>query len=507
MPTENTYEYNGTESYEGSKCRYAKGTAEELAQKYVDILTTLHTTRTAGSAPKLKAGSLYWNVDGGTQRTPNPDGTYTARFVCQGQPLELTVPGELMAAIDLHDLLGLSVEGTAVTGFTPLSELPESLLCRDYCVQSMGGNTVKVNANDRLAGKEEVLKLKDIPIYNVSITATVPGEPSQLQKGDFVTAVNDADGKLMAVYISGREGIYTTTKRYCDHCDSEVDFLNWFRSTALPTTDGHYYLEKDITLSKTQIVSAANVTLDLNGKTVTQTGFGEGIYWMWDGSYLTILDSAGTGKLIPSSTEDDINLTIWKGLCVRMETNAVELNIYGGTFDGSTATAQHCTTVDNMDGTMNIYGGTVIGGSTYGAGGATIMAQDRTNIYGGTFIGGHSAVTGYVTDAIKGGGNLYVAGSGVVSIYGGTFQGGTADGNGGNILCYGDLRIYGGSFEGGEAAGNGDTMYINDNASLTLSGSATFVGQIMLGEAATLTVEKAFPFTCHKTAQGLLTIQ
>lgn len=508
VPSENNYEYNGMESYEATKCYYRKGAGEELAQQYVNLLTSIYDTRGSVTAPALSQSKLYWNLDHSTERTPNGDGSYTARFLCDGQLLTLTVPEDMMAAIDLHDLLGLTVEGTSVTGYIPLSQLPESLLCRDYCVQTMGGSTIKVNANDRLTGKELVLKLKDIPIYDASAVATTPGASVTLQKGDLVTALQDADGKLICVYLSGREGIYTPVQRYCEHCKKDVEFLNWFRSNALPTVEGHYYLEKDVTLSATQIISSNNVTVDLNGKTITQTVEGEGIYWMRDSSYLTIMDSVGTGTLIPASTKDDSNYTIWKGLCVRMETNAKELNIYGGTFDGSKATAQHCCTVDNMMGTMNIYGGTFIGGNTYGAGGAAIMAQDRTNIYGGTFIGGHSANTDYVTEGTKGGGTLFVADPCTLNIYGGTFTGGTADGNGGNVLCYGKLILHGGTFEGGAADGLGDTMYVDGiKGILEFAGDVKISGEVMVSKDSSFSVTEDCKLKVSQSADGTLNIR
>lgn len=509
MPSENMYEYDGKESYEGSLCPYAKGAAEILAEQYVQLLTTLHATRNAGTVQTVTTdGKLYWNVDRGTLRQVNADGSYDVRFLLDGQLLTLKVTDEAtLASIDRNEAVGLNVTEGKVTQAYDLAYLPQSFLVRNYCVQSMGGTTVKVNSNERLTGKEEVLKLKDIPIYNVSAVASVPGETVQLQKGDLVTAVQDAQGELLCVYLTGREGVYTETMRHCDHCGKEVSFLNWFRTTALPTVSGHYYLEGDVTLSATQKIGDHDITLDLNGHTVRQTTEGEGIYFMCDGAMLTLLDSAGTGKMIPCSTADNSYYTVWKGLCVRMDSNAKELNIYGGTFDGSAATAQHCTTVDNMMGTMNIYGGTFLGGQTYGAGGATIMAQDRTNIYGGTFIGGSSHNTDYVTDAPKGGGNLYVAGSGTVHIYGGTFEGGQADVHGGNILVYGKLHFHGGTVTGGTAAVAGDTIYCDSIGSLYFEDAFTITGQILAAEGAVVEAGTQFPGKVTVSKDGTVRIK
>ena len=508
MPVEANYDYNGEESYEGSKCEYVKGTAEILADQYVQLLNTLHSTRGAGITPATANATLYRNVGKGSARTANADGTYSADFVTGGELVTLTVADEAtMTAIDKLSWVGLTVTDGKITAYYPLSEMPQSLLCIDYCVQSMASSTVKVNANEQLLGKEVVLKLKDVPIYNVSAVATVPGEEAQLQKGDLVSAVLDEKGELLCVYITGREGVYAPVMRHCDHCKKEVEFLNWFRTNALPTASGHYYLEGDVTLSGTQVIGNHDITLDLNGCTIKQVTEGEGIYLMRDGSVLTIMDSAGTGKLIPCSTANDLYYTVWKGLCVRMDSNAKELNIYGGTFDGSAATAQHCTTVDNMMGTMNIYGGTFIGGQTYGAGGATIMAQDRTNIYGGTFIGGISHNTDYATDAIKGGGNVYVAGSSTVHIYGGTFEGGEAEMLGGNFLVYGKLYLHGGTITGGTAGEAGNTLYCEQRGSLFFEGSVTIQGEVLVEEGATLETGSEFTGKVTRKANGALTIK
>jgi len=509
MPVEANYDYDGTDSYEGSKCRYEKGTAEILQQKYVELLTQLYGSRNAGTAPALEArATLYWNLDRGTERAAGADGSFTAQFIRDGELMTLKVAdAATMAAIDTHELLGLTVSDGKVTAVYPLSELPQSLLCRDYCVQSIGGSTVKVNANERLSGKELVLKLKDVPVFNVTDTAAVPGEQAQLQKGDLVTALQNETGELTSVYITGREGVYVPVQRYCEECKKDVEFLNWFRTNALPTGSGHYYLEGDVTLTGTQIIGDHNVTLDLNGFTVRQTKEGEGIYWMKDGSFLTLQDSVGTGKMLPASTADDPYYTIWKGLCVRMETNAQILNIYGGTYDGSQATAQHCTTVDNMSGTMNIYGGTFIGGSTYGAGGATIMVQGRTNIYGGTFIGGHCTATDYPTQSPKGGGNVFVTVGSVLTVYGGSFEGGTSDYCGGLLINHGTLKLLGGSFEGGTAEEQGNTFYCSDNSTTILDGSFTIQGEVALAENAKLEITENCTAKVTRSAGGTLRIK
>ena len=45
IPTVDSFEYDGVESYEGKSCKYAPGTGEELAVKYVAMLTELYATK------------------------------------------------------------------------------------------------------------------------------------------------------------------------------------------------------------------------------------------------------------------------------------------------------------------------------------------------------------------------------------------------------------------------------------------------------------------------------
>lgn len=505
MPVEFAYTYD---AYEVTLCPYEAGSAEKLAQKYVDMLTELFATRGAGTAPPLNArAKVFWNVDRGSVRTAEPDGGFRARFLQDGKLVTLTVPAELMAEADKQDILGMVTDGDRVTAVISLADMPQSLLCQDYCVQNISGSTIKVNVNRRLTGKSLVLKLKDVPVLDVSDLAGEPGEAVALQCSDLVTALLDENGDLVCVFLTRREGIYTTSKRYCDHCNGEVDFINWFSATSLPVTSGHYYLEKDVTLNDTQTIGTADVTVDLNGKTVIQIVEGQLVYHMKSGANLTILDSVGTSVVYPASTSADQIHEFKKGLCVRMESGAKVLNVYGGTYDGSKAVAQHSTTFDNMDGTMNIYGGTFIGGSTYCAGAATIMVQGRTNIYGGTFIGGHAAEGSMATATTKGGGNLFVTVGAVCSIYGGTFEGGVSDYDGGNILNHAELRLYGGTITGGKAAGVGDTLYSSAQSILIIDGDVQITGTVYLDEEATLEVGGNCKRSVIRSKDGTLTVR
>jgi len=509
MPAENNFEYGGLESYESTKCYYVPGTAEDLAKVYVQMLDELHNTRSVTmlltDEPPAK---LYWNVDKGAERTANKDGSYDARFICEGQLITLTVGNdELMDRIDREDVLVLAVHEGTVSMVIPMSKMSESILCLDYCVQSMGGTKVKVNSNQWLTGKEIMLDIKDVPVLDVSEVAEVPGTPTTLQKTDLVTAVTDENGDLSYVFVSGREGIFESTMRYCQHCNKDVEFLNWFSSRSLPVTAGHYFLEKDVTLANTQIIGKHDITLDLNGHTVTQTMDGKGIYHMRAGSKLTLLDTVGTGTMIPANTSEDPNHEFKKGMVVRMETDAVELNVYGGTFDATGKTAQHGGLLDNMSGTMNIYGGTFLGGSVYGAGGGTIVVQDRTNIYGGIFQGGHTLETSFITEYFKGGGTVYISNGGVLSLYDAMIEGGISDYDGGCILSNGELRLYGGTISGGTAAGNGGAIAVTNAGSLTVGGKAKISGSFFVGANAAIEITEDCKLKVTKSADGTLNIR
>ena len=61
------------------------------------------------------ASVIYWNVDGGSQRTANADGSYDVTFLSNAESVTLQVPTqEMMSYIDKERAIGLTVAGALV---------------------------------------------------------------------------------------------------------------------------------------------------------------------------------------------------------------------------------------------------------------------------------------------------------------------------------------------------------------------------------------------------------
>ena len=245
--------------------------------------------------------------------------------------------------------------------------------------------------------------------------------------------------------------------------------------------DGYYKLNTSITTNADITWENKNITLDLNGHTVTfATPSSENYatvdsnYLLLNGSNVTILDSAGNGGM-------QCQLLVGKPL-LRITNNAA-LTIDSGNFtansyaQGSTFNRSNQNLIDLFDGKLVVNGGTLnntgntptISGLNWIAGYSSgrcinMYLNEKSNfayeleINGGTFSAGNQVVifgsrssTGSVTinsghfsagSAIC----LYLPHQGLTTINGGIFEGGTCV-----VVKSGDLEIKGGTFT---ASGN-----------------------------------------------------
>lgn len=84
----------------------------------------------------------------------------------------------------------------------------------------MGGKVIKVNSDKRMNGKEVVIGTNsDVKIYDVSDLAEYPGAPAQLQKYDGISAVANAEGDVVGIYITERVALLEKEKKHCVHCN------------------------------------------------------------------------------------------------------------------------------------------------------------------------------------------------------------------------------------------------------------------------------------------------
>lgn len=247
-------------------------------------------------------------------------------------------------------------------------------------------------------------------------------------------------------------------------------YTPWMEA-GLPKTSGTFYLTEDVTVSTTiNLGDAQQLTIDLNGKTVTSTCLDRLFIVNNTSVKLTILDTVGTGRIILGGTNGGAFAHL-------VNKGNKELTIYGGTIDGSAvvATAKRSGSVisshqNTAAATVNIHGGTLIGGrNEYENGGGTIYMTVGTgtsatlNITGGTITGGTAGGTGDAS-----GGNIYIASNTVLNISGGTIQNGVSEKHGGNIhLSQGAvMNMSGGTILNGRAKTHGGNIYCKGTINL-----------------------------------------
>ena len=209
---------------------------------------------------------------------------------------------------------------------------------------------------------------------------------------------------VAAVTING------TTTQYAD-----IEKAFTAAQTAVSAT---VKLLTDVTLSKEYDygieLTSGEITLDLNGRTIQTTGRASGfvplnaVFYINDGSGLTVQDSTGGGKIVQPNGGQAIgvssgNLTVKSGI--------IEVTSDSADADNATTT-QNCAVFVRGSGVADIQGGTLIG--------------NRGIYIGGKLGGGTLTVSG---GTIHGRGSyaLQVAG-GTVTLSGGTYTTGVSDG-------------------------------------------------------------------------------
>ena len=209
---------------------------------------------------------------------------------------------------------------------------------------------------------------------------------------------------VAAVTING-----TTTQ----HADIEKAFTA--AQTAVSAT---VKLLTDVTLSKEYDygieLTSGEITLDLNGRTIQTTGRASGfvplnaVFYINDGSGLTVQDSTGGGKIVQPNGGQAIgvssgNLTVKSGI--------IEVTSDSADADNATTT-QNCAVFVRGSGVADIQGGTLIGNRGIYVGG--VWGGGTLNVSGGTIhgkssyalevVGGSAAFSGgsYTTDVTDG---------------------------------------------------------------------------------------------------------
>ena len=456
---------------------------------------------------------LYWNLDrekfmtgsetGMSTRTPEEDGYYHVRFFLDGKEVTVKVADKkLVNIIDFNNLMALEFdEDGIVVGVLAGDNLPVEKPGWEFFVQSVGGKVIKLNSAKTLNGMEVLLTLADdARIYDMSGESGPVGCLAEPVQKDRVYAVVNKDGKVTQLFLYDRSNYMLTHEGECQHCKETVTWYEWKKEDALPTETGHYQLQKDVVVTtQQQIAEDQKVCLDLNGKLVTNDqskGNIGRIYANFNpGSALALMDTSEeqTGT-IKGVGESDQAMCFW----VRYG----EFHMYGGTLDASQTSSRQTGTAVTVakDAYAYMHGGKIIGGTartymnptTYkpvelGAGSVCVVGKFVMN--GGTIQGGYATAMVKETNADGSpksyaggyGGNIFLAGGGVMEMNGGTIKNGKAGTLGGNIYVASNsvLTINAGTISGGQAIGkgmNGGNIYVRPNAVVTINGGSILNG-------------------------------
>lgn len=283
------------------------------------------------------------------------------------------------------------------------------------------------------------------------------------------------------------------------HVHANETWFPWTATDKLPTTEGNYYLTKNVKLTAAQqLKKDQNVVLCLNGHTVT--GDSVRLYTTFsEGSNLTISDCTGKGVIRPTGTYAVQGQAIWVRYGI--------FTLYSGTIDGSqTSGSKYGPIHSEQAGTIILNGGTVKGGSATTNGGS-IYSVGKVVMNGGTVTGGKAlsgqggnlCITGNAASfemnggtiangEAKIGGNLTIGSNAVVTINGGEIKNGAATrvdgsgGHGGNLyLSSGVLTVNGGTVKDGTVTNLGGTnLSANHHAGVINLNGGTVEGGIYL---------------------------
>lgn len=224
-------------------------------------------------------------------------------------------------------------------------------------------------------------------------------------------------------------------------------------------TEGEYYLAESITLTSYNITVSGNVTLDLNGYTLTGIGSGSTIT-IPDGASLTVTDSGTEGTIANTGNSNGTLISSTRYGGVILVQDGGSLTLEGGTIEGGSV-GQGCGGgISVLGGTVTMNGGTITdnvarnGGGIYVSRGTVVLNGGTITDNIGSWFGGGICLNGGTMEMCGGTifGNTARDGGGGISISGGTLilSGGTVSDNtvssdsgigGGIYFSYGTLEM------------------------------------------------------------------
>ncbi len=284
-----------------------------------------------------------------------------------------------------------------------------------------------------------------------------------------------------------------------DSGHTEADHANmtpWEETDSLPNTAGSYYLTKNVTLKKEWEVPA-DITLCLNGKSITLDAKGDVINMSAYGTIFTLYDCTKNGTITHGKDSTD---TTYNGCGVVV---GGTFNMYGGKITGNVTGSGNGGGVHVAYGIFNMYDGKITNNSCGSSGGGVYVDRGTFNMSGGEISSNTSGEYGggielyKKSDFTMTGGSISqnkaengYYGGGIDVSYGSTFtmNGGTITGNtsctGGGVYVGTAVENYGNNtfnMNGGTITGNtathtgsetGGGVYVAQDGIFTVSGAA-----------------------------------
>ena len=262
-----------------------------------------------------------------------------------------------------------------------------------------------------------------------------------------------------------------------DSGHTEADHANmipWEETDSLPNTAGSYYLTQNVTLKKEWEVPA-DITLCLNGKSITLDAAGAVIYKQSYDLTLTLYDCKGSGTITHGT---DSTGTTYNGCGVSMYSGT--FNMYGGAItNNSCGSSGGGVYVER--GTFNMYGGAITNNSCGLSGGGVYVDRGTFNMSGGEIS---SNISGESGGGIELSSSIFTMTGGSISqnkaengYYGGGIDvscGSTFTMNGGTIT--GNTSYTGGGVYVGTAVENYGNNTFNMNGGTITDNTATNTG-------------------------------
>ena len=162
------------------------------------------------------------------------------------------------------------------------------------------------------------------------------------------------------------------TAEPCKQCTTEPVWTAWNGSN-LPAEAGHYYLTDNVTLNKTNVLTAGDytVSINLNGHTIHSA---DRAFEIGEGVTLSIMDSVGTGQVSSKGNSDQ------KGAVAYVHSGGT-LVLHGGTLTMSQS-SDGGNVIYAQKGNVKVHGGTITDGKSattedvYMSGNSSLFARD-----------------------------------------------------------------------------------------------------------------------------------